>query len=82
MTGPLTGSFADDPDRRLAATDHLLTTATYAFYRDGFTGAATRLHPYTQHANSAVLDEPATARALARTRDPLFMTCWPAPSAV
>ncbi len=40
--------------------------ATYAFYRDGFTGAATRLHHYTQHANSAVLDEPATARALAR----------------
>jgi citrate lyase beta subunit len=40
--------------------------ATYAFFRDGFTAAATRLRDYTQHADSAVLDEPATARALAR----------------
>jgi citrate lyase beta subunit len=40
--------------------------ATYAFFRDGFTDAATRLRDYTQHTSSAVLDEPATARALAR----------------
>ncbi|MGH3437508.1 MAG: DUF6986 family protein [Sciscionella sp.] len=40
--------------------------ATYAFFRDGFTNAATRLRNYTQQANSNVLDEPATARALAR----------------
>ncbi|HEX3785158.1 MAG TPA: aldolase [Pseudonocardiaceae bacterium] len=40
--------------------------ATYAFFRDGFADAATRLRNYTRHADSAVLDEPATARALAR----------------
>jgi len=33
---------------------------------DGFGAAAARLRDYTQHANSAVLVEPATARALAR----------------
>ncbi|HEY1916570.1 MAG TPA: aldolase [Streptosporangiaceae bacterium] len=40
--------------------------ATYAFFRDGFSDAATRLRDYVQHTSSAVLDEPATARALAR----------------
>lgn len=40
--------------------------ATYAFYRDGFTAAATRLRNYVQRVESAILDEPATARALAR----------------
>jgi citrate lyase beta subunit len=40
--------------------------ATYAFFQDGFTDAATRLRDYTTHSNSNVLDEPATARALAR----------------
>jgi citrate lyase beta subunit len=39
--------------------------ATYAFYRDGFTGAAGRLRRYTGRAEGGVLDEPATARALA-----------------
>ncbi|HEX5401543.1 MAG TPA: aldolase [Pseudonocardiaceae bacterium] len=40
--------------------------ATYAFYQDAFADAATRLRNYTQRAKSNVLDEPATARALAR----------------
>jgi hypothetical protein len=40
--------------------------ATYAFFRDGFTDAATRLRDYTQRVTSSVLDEPATVRALAR----------------
>lgn len=39
--------------------------ATYGFYRDGFTGAATRLRNYVQQLDSTVMDEPATARALA-----------------
>lgn len=39
--------------------------ATYGFYRDGFTGAATRLRNYVQKLDSTVMDEPATARALA-----------------
>lgn len=39
--------------------------ATYAFYRDGFPAAATRLKNYVHKLDSAVLDEPATARALA-----------------
>ncbi len=40
--------------------------ATYAFFQDGFTDATIRLRDYTAGANSTVLDEPATARALAR----------------
>ncbi|AUN40466.1 aldolase [Tsukamurella tyrosinosolvens] len=39
--------------------------ATYAFYRDGFPAAATRLRNYVHRIDSAILDEPATARALA-----------------
>ena len=39
--------------------------ATYAFYRDGFASAAERLHRYTTRAEGGILDEPATARALA-----------------
>jgi len=39
--------------------------ATYAFYREGFGAAARRLRDYLGQADSAVLDEPATARALA-----------------
>ena len=38
--------------------------ATYAFYRDGFAAAATRLRNYMHRVDSGVLDEPATARAL------------------
>ncbi|SDU59044.1 DUF6986 family protein [Gordonia westfalica] len=39
--------------------------ATYAFYRDGFDSAAVRLRDYAHRISSSVLDEPATARALA-----------------
>ena len=39
--------------------------ATYAFYRDGFGPAATRLRNYVHKLDSTILDEPATARALA-----------------
>ena len=39
--------------------------ATYAFYREGFEPAAQRLHDYVHQVSGAVLDEPATARALA-----------------
>ncbi|KXP14830.1 DUF6986 family protein [Tsukamurella pseudospumae] len=39
--------------------------ATYAFYREGFDAAATRLRNYVHKIDSAILDEPATARALA-----------------
>jgi hypothetical protein len=40
--------------------------ATFAFYRDGFPRAARRLGDYVAHTGSGILDEPATARALAR----------------
>jgi citrate lyase beta subunit len=40
-------------------------TATYAFYRDGLASAVQRLHRYTSRAEGGILDEPATARALA-----------------
>ena len=40
--------------------------ATYAFYREGFDAAAHRLRSYVQKVEGSVLDEPATARALAR----------------
>ncbi|WP_286217685.1 DUF6986 family protein [Paraoerskovia sediminicola] len=40
--------------------------ATYAFYRSGFAAAAKRLHDYTHQVEGGVMDEPATARALAR----------------
>ena len=40
--------------------------ATYAFYRRGFPAAAERLGNYVHRRESTVLDEPATARALAR----------------
>ncbi|NJC58508.1 DUF6986 family protein [Brevibacterium marinum] len=40
--------------------------ATFRFYREGAERAATRLRNYVFHEDSAVLDEPATARALAR----------------
>jgi citrate lyase beta subunit len=39
--------------------------ATYAFYRDGFASAADRLRRYATRAEGGILDEPATARALA-----------------
>jgi citrate lyase beta subunit len=39
--------------------------ATYAFYRQDFTAAADRLSAYVTESASAILDEPATARALA-----------------
>ncbi|TFV59406.1 aldolase [Mycobacterium sp. PS03-16] len=39
--------------------------ATYAFYRGAFAPAATRLRNYVHQHDSAVMDEPATARALA-----------------
>ncbi len=40
--------------------------ATFAFYRHGLPRALTRLGNYVSHADSQILDEPATARALAR----------------
>ncbi|WP_136611237.1 DUF6986 family protein [Sinomonas albida] len=39
--------------------------ATYAFYREGLANATERLRNYVQQTVGAVLDEPATARALA-----------------
>jgi citrate lyase beta subunit len=39
--------------------------ATFGFYRDGLPRAAGRLRNYLDHTGSGVLDEPATARALA-----------------
>jgi hypothetical protein len=39
--------------------------ATFAFYRSGLDRATTRLRDYVTQAGSAILDEPATARALA-----------------
>lgn len=39
--------------------------ATYAFYREGFEAAATRLRNYVHKIESAIMDEPATAKALA-----------------
>jgi citrate lyase beta subunit len=39
--------------------------ATFAFYRDGLAEAEQRLHDYFRHTESAILDEPATVRALA-----------------
>jgi citrate lyase beta subunit len=41
--------------------------ATYAFYREGLTGALDRLEAYAGHTSrGGIADEPATARALAR----------------
>jgi hypothetical protein len=40
--------------------------ANYAFYRQGFPRAARRLADYIGNTGSGILDEPATARALAR----------------
>ena len=47
---------------------HLPTrfVANFAFYREGFPRAAERLSAYLSKSGSGVLDEPATARALAR----------------
>ena len=39
--------------------------ATYAFFRAGLPAAAERLRAYVEHGDSGILDEPATARALA-----------------
>jgi citrate lyase beta subunit len=39
--------------------------ATYAFYRDGLASAVDRLRRYSFEAEGAILDEPATVRALA-----------------
>jgi hypothetical protein len=46
---------------------HLVTryAATYAFYRAGFPAAADRLRAYLGRAATGVLDEPATAQAMA-----------------
>ncbi|HEU4347072.1 MAG TPA: hypothetical protein VFR35_04705, partial [Actinoplanes sp.] len=46
---------------------HLVTrfATTYAFYRDGFPAAADRLRAYLGSTDSGVLDEPATAQAMA-----------------
>ncbi|WP_217184840.1 aldolase/citrate lyase family protein [Streptomyces sp. AC495_CC817] len=40
--------------------------ATYAFYREGFAAAAARLDNYLHGSDATIMDEPATARALAR----------------
>ncbi|MFC7407106.1 DUF6986 family protein [Georgenia alba] len=40
--------------------------ATYSFFREGFEPAAARLRAYAGRVEGAVLDEPATAKALAR----------------
>ncbi|PRB11533.1 DUF6986 family protein [Microbacterium sp. MYb62] len=40
--------------------------ATYAFYREGFAAAARRLDNYLHGGDASIMDEPATARALAR----------------
>lgn len=40
--------------------------ATYAFFREGFPAAARRLDAYLHGADATIMDEPATARALAR----------------
>jgi citrate lyase beta subunit len=40
-------------------------TATYGFFRDGLAASAARLRAYAEKAESDVLDEPATAQALA-----------------
>ncbi|MER7175916.1 DUF6986 family protein [Streptomyces mesophilus] len=39
--------------------------AVFAFYREGFEAAAKRLAAYANHVDGAVMDEPATAKALA-----------------
>jgi citrate lyase beta subunit len=39
--------------------------ATFTFYRSGFPSAAARLRNFLEQTSSAILDEPATARALA-----------------
>jgi Domain of unknown function (DUF6986) len=39
--------------------------ATFGFYRDGLAQATDRLRRYVERSASAILDEPATARALA-----------------
>src|SRR3546814_15109683 len=39
--------------------------ATYAFYRHGYPDSASRLRTYLAQEEGAVMDEPATARALA-----------------
>ena len=39
--------------------------ATYAFYRQGLPAAAARLRNYVERTEGGVMDEPATARALA-----------------
>jgi hypothetical protein len=39
--------------------------ATYAFFRDGLAAAVARLSGYLEQVATGVLDEPATARALA-----------------
>jgi citrate lyase beta subunit len=46
---------------------HLVTrfATTYAFYREGFPAAADRLRAYLASTDSGVLDEPATAQAMA-----------------
>lgn len=40
--------------------------ATFRFYREGFAQTAKRLRNYVHHEDSSVLDEPATAKSMAR----------------
>ncbi|MGO4295231.1 DUF6986 family protein [Glutamicibacter sp. MCAF14] len=48
--------------------NHLVTRylATFAFFREGLQAAGARLRNYVHQISSAIMDEPATARALAR----------------
>lgn len=65
VTRSLTGAIYQGWDMH---PGHLPTRfiANYAFYREGFERAAARLHAYLRKTAGAVMDEPATARALAR----------------
>ena len=61
---PLPEDLYAELDRRLAPVD-AARAATYAFYRAALPAAAARLAAYLERVDGGVLDEPATARALA-----------------
>ena len=63
---PVSG-FEDDaePNADMWATADESVQQIVGFYRDGLPRASGRLRNYLDHTGSAVLDEPATARALA-----------------
>ncbi|GAB95635.1 citrate lyase beta subunit [Kineosphaera limosa] len=65
VTRSLTGAIYQGWDMH---PGHLPTRyiANYAFYREGMARATGRLHAYLHKTAGAVMDEPATARALAR----------------